>query len=148
MRGGHASTRVAGVAVRDELEKVGDRLRGDIVVWLTTVRPDGQPQTTPVWFLWEGETLLVYSRPGKPKLRNIAANTAVVLALRMDETGDDVVVIEGRAERREDVPAAHENADYVGKYAGPISALGYDPEGFAGDYSEPIRITATRVRSW
>lgn len=135
------------MAVRDELDKVGERLRRDLVVWLTTVRSDGQPQTTPVWFLWEDDSVLVYSRPGKPKLRNIAANPAVVLALRMDEAGAGVVVIEGRARRTEDAPA-HENAAYVEKYAESIEDLGYEPEGFARDYSEPIRITPARVRAW
>src|SRR3712207_8123899 len=51
-----------------------DRLRGEEVAWLTTVRPDGQPQSVPVWFLWDGEAFLVYSRPGARKLRNIEAN--------------------------------------------------------------------------
>ena len=136
------------MAGRENLGKVEDRLRADLVAWLTTVTPEGQPQTTPVWFLWEGDTAILYSRPGKPKLRNISANPRVTLALRMDETGDDVVTIEGRAVRAQDAPPAHENAAYVEKYAGPIENLGYDPEGFARDYSEPVRITPTRVRSW
>lgn len=33
------------------------------VAWLTTVRADGQPQSVPAWFLWDGETFIVYSRP-------------------------------------------------------------------------------------
>ncbi len=45
------------------------RLREEAIIWLTTVRSDGQPQSVPVWFLWEGETFLVYSQPGRQKLR-------------------------------------------------------------------------------
>ena len=33
------------------------RLRSEPVAWLTTVRADGQAQSTPVWFLWDGDTL-------------------------------------------------------------------------------------------
>ncbi len=51
-----------------------ERLRNEEIAWLTTVRPDGQPQAVPVWFLWDGEAFLVYSRPGARKLRNIEAN--------------------------------------------------------------------------
>jgi PPOX class probable F420-dependent enzyme len=50
------------------------RLHEEEVAWLTTVRQDGQPQSVPVWFLWEGEEFLIYSQPGRQKLRNIAKN--------------------------------------------------------------------------
>jgi PPOX class probable F420-dependent enzyme len=61
------------------------RLHDELIVWLTTVRPSGQPDTVPVWFLWDGTTVLIYSRPGQAKLRNIAHNprVSVVLDLRM-----------------------------------------------------------------
>ena len=64
--------------------RVAARLRDELVAWLVTVKPDGTPVPTPVWFWWDGETVLVYSQPGKPKLRNIAANPRVALALRTD----------------------------------------------------------------
>ena len=37
-----------------------ERLRNEEIAWLITVRPDGQPQSVPVWFLWDGEGFLVY----------------------------------------------------------------------------------------
>jgi PPOX class probable F420-dependent enzyme len=43
------------------------RLREEMIIWLTTVRSGGQPQSVPVWFLWEGETFLIYSQPGRQK---------------------------------------------------------------------------------
>jgi hypothetical protein len=40
------------------------------MAWLTTVRPDGQPDSVPVWFLVrDDETILVDSQPKKIKLR-------------------------------------------------------------------------------
>jgi predicted pyridoxine 5'-phosphate oxidase superfamily flavin-nucleotide-binding protein len=36
-----------------------ERLREEKIAWLTTVRADGQPQSVPVWFLWDGEALLI-----------------------------------------------------------------------------------------
>lgn len=35
------------------------RLREEEVAGLTTVRPDGQLQSVPIWFLWDGETFLI-----------------------------------------------------------------------------------------
>ena len=63
-------------------ERVEARLRSNLMAWLTTVRPDGQPVSVPVWFLVrEDESILVYSQPGKGKLRNIAQNPKVSLGL-------------------------------------------------------------------
>ena len=37
-----------------------ERLSADLIVWLTTVDASGQPQSTPVWFWWDGSTFLIY----------------------------------------------------------------------------------------
>jgi PPOX class probable F420-dependent enzyme len=42
-------------------QRVVQRLREDVVIWLTTVRADGTPEPSPVWFLWDQETFLIYS---------------------------------------------------------------------------------------
>src|SRR5262245_14743119 len=36
-----------------------DRLRAEPIIWLTTVAPSGQPQSTPVWLLREGGRFLI-----------------------------------------------------------------------------------------
>jgi PPOX class probable F420-dependent enzyme len=77
--------------------KVAARLRDELVAWLVTVASDGTPAPTPVWFWWDGETILVYSQPDKPKLRHLATNPRVSLAMRTDEHGDALVVITGEA---------------------------------------------------
>jgi PPOX class probable F420-dependent enzyme len=66
----------------DDRERVEARLRHNLIAWLTSVRPDGQPVSVPVWFLVRDDsTILVYSQPGKAKLRNLAGNPRVSLAL-------------------------------------------------------------------
>lgn len=125
-----------------------ERLRTDVVAWITTVSPEGQPQSSPVWFLWDGETLLVYSRPRMPKVRNLRANPRVGIHLRTDEAGEEAVIIEGSAELADDQPPAHEEAPYVDKYATHMEGIGYSPKEFAAAYSQPIRITPSRIRAW
>ena len=40
---------------------IDHRLHNDEVIWLHTTRPDGRPHAVVVWFLWDGETVLIYS---------------------------------------------------------------------------------------
>ena len=63
----------------------------DVVGWFTSVAPDGRVQTSPISFLWDGETVLFYSKPDAPKVRNIAANPQVAFCLNTDEYGDRIV---------------------------------------------------------
>lgn len=128
-------------------ERVMSRLRDDLVAWLVTVTADGTPMPTPVWFWWDGESMLVYSQAGKPKLRNIEANPHVAIALRTDRIGSDLAVITGEAVIDRSAPRADAHAGYIEKYRSEISRLGSDPPSFADLYSVPIRITPTRVRA-
>jgi PPOX class probable F420-dependent enzyme len=128
--------------------RVTERLRDDAVAWLVTVAPDGTPVPTPIWFLWDGETILVYSQPDKPKLRHIAANPRVAVALRTDVYGDVVTVVTGDASVDVTAPRADAVATYIAKYDALIRGLGSDRAGFAAEYSVPIRIRPTRIRHW
>jgi PPOX class probable F420-dependent enzyme len=124
------------------------RLRSDLVAWLITVSADGTPVPTPVWFWWDGSTILVYSEREKPKLRHIASNPRISFALRTDELGDEITVLSGDAVVDPSAPSAHEHPGYVAKYAALIERLGADPVSFAGAYAVPIRITPTKLRQW
>ena len=126
----------------------GQRLRSERVAWLTTVRADGQAQSTPVWFLWDGETFLLYSQPGAQKVRNVTANPKVSLHLGDDGAGDDVVIFEGAAAVEPDTPRADRVDDYLAKYRAAIEDLGYEPGPFARTYSTAIRVRPTRARVW
>jgi PPOX class probable F420-dependent enzyme len=124
------------------------RLHEEEIAWLTTVRQDGQPQSVPVWFLWDRQTFLIYSQPGQQKLRNIDTNSRVDLNLNSNARGGDVVRAEGVADIVEDAPPASEVPEYVEKYGAAIARIGFDPEGFALAYSVPLRITPTRWQVW
>jgi PPOX class probable F420-dependent enzyme len=138
--------------VLDETTEFGQRakrrLHEAIIGWLTTVSRDGGPQPIPVWFLWDGgRSVLLYSRPDKRKLQNIAANPKVSLNLDSDGIEADIVVCWGEM-RISDDPPADQIPEYVDKYAGRIAALGWTPESFAADFSVPLRITLTRIHGW
>ena len=121
------------------------RLNEAIIGWLTTVTPDGGPRPIPVWFLWDGErSILLYSRPEKRKLANVAANPKVSLNLDSDGIDADILICWGEMHVSGD-PPANEVPEYIRKYAGPIEALGGTPHSFAADFSVPRRIELSRL---
>ena len=125
-----------------------ERLQEEEISWMTTVRSDGQPQTVPVWFLWDDEGFLIYSQPDRQKLKNIARNPHVGLNLNSNAQGGDVVRLEGTARIVDDASPSNEVPPYVEKYRDAIARIGYDPEGFAQAYSVAVRVTPERWQVW
>jgi len=125
-----------------------ERLRTEMIGWVTTVTPEGQPQTMPIWFLWDGETALIYSDRRAKRNANVRANPRVTLHLNDDGSGGDVVVIEGEARIDDAAPALPANADYVAKYRSWIADGFNTPEEMAEIYNVPLRIVPTRGRAF
>jgi PPOX class probable F420-dependent enzyme len=128
--------------------RVVRRLTDEPIGWLTSVAADGTPQPSPIWFLWDGETALIYSQPKTPKLRHIAANGKASLHLDGNGTGGDIVILTGDARIDESAPPASELPAYVAKYANGIQGLGHTPASFAQSYSVPIRFTPSKLRGF
>ena len=124
---------------------VDQRLREEPMIWFTSVRADGRPHTVPVWFVWDGETFLIFSQPGNVKLRNVQRNPHITLALDGTKQGTDVVIVEGEAEI---LSEPRNMLVYGEKYASLIKAVGADPERMVADFSQQIRIKPTKFLSW
>src|SRR5581483_4265583 len=107
---------------------IDERLRTEPIIWLGTVRPDGRPHLVPVWFFWDGATITIYSQPGNQKMRNLQHSTNVTLALNTADDGDDVVIVEGKAELLGQSAQTMNNPAYVAKYAKLIENMQSDPE--------------------
>jgi PPOX class probable F420-dependent enzyme len=124
------------------------RLKDDTIIWLTTVNPAGQPQSSPVWFLWDGEEFSIYGSKNGPKTPNIRANPLVSLHLDGDGRGGGNVVFEGRARIDEGATGLDEVTGYLAKYGEIITSYGWTAASMAEDYPHLIRVTPTRVRIW
>jgi PPOX class probable F420-dependent enzyme len=125
--------------------RVKRRLETELIGWLTTVGKDGTPHPKPVWFHWDGDTLLIYSQPGTAKIAHIARNPRVSLNLNSDQYGGDVIVITGAATIDGSAPAANVIPAYIEKYREGIGSIGMTPESFAATYSIPVRITPEKL---
>ena len=90
-----------------------DRLRGERNIWLATVRPDGRPQLTPIWFVFISDRLWVCTMESAVKTRNIRANAKVSFAL---ENGNAPVTGEGTATVRTGTPPREVVDAFVTKF--------------------------------
>lgn len=128
-------------------ERVARHLADDMIVWLTTVgSTTNTPQPSPVWFLWDGDTALVYSQPNTPKLRNIAANPRVSLNFNSNANGGDVIILTGDAWIDPEAPAANAIPAYIEKYTAGLQGISLTPDQFAEAYSVAIRVRPTSLR--
>jgi PPOX class probable F420-dependent enzyme len=128
---------------------IAERLETEPLAWLTTVRADGQPQASYIWFHFDGTDMLIFSQADAGKVRNIRGNPKVGFNLNGDGQGGGVLTIDATAE----ILAAPAPADrieaYMAKYDDPIrNVLKTTPEKMLASYTTALRITPARVRAW
>jgi len=123
--------------------------RRERIVWLTTVAADGTPQPNAVWFIWEGDTALMYSIPNQAKLKNIARNPNVALNLDSKKHGDGIVILTGTAAVDTRALPLNKNRPYMAKYRTEIARLKLGtPAKMASEYSVAVRITPKKLRGF
>jgi len=124
--------------------ELADRLAAAEVLWLTTLGERGQPQSSPVWFAWDGEAFHVASEPGAAKVANVRRHPAVSVHLDGAGAGDLVVTVEGEASTQDGLGPATEA--YVRKYADGFARLGLTPAAYLATFSAALRVVPTRWR--
>ena len=94
----------------------------------------------------DGDTVLIYSQPNTPKVRNIAANSRISLHFNCNENGGDVVIMAAEAWVDTDAPPATAVPAYIEKYTEGLRGVSMTPEEFAAAYAVPIRARPTSLR--
>jgi PPOX class probable F420-dependent enzyme len=127
------------------LEGARTRLESDLVVWLTTITEDGAPAPYPVWFVVDGDDIVVFSEPSARRVRNIARRPLVSLHFNSDPFGGDVWILTGRATTTADV-APSAAPGYIDKYGESIEDdLKTTVEAIDATYNTEIRIRPERL---
>jgi PPOX class probable F420-dependent enzyme len=127
-------------------KQVERRLQAEDVIWLTTVTPQGAPQPNPVWFYWDGKTIIIYSQPDSFRIRNIENNPRVALNFQdVDAMANNVVVILGEARLKYTYVSPHPG--YVEKYTKYLPEMSLTFDDLVASYSVEITIEPTRVHS-
>jgi len=127
-------------------------LKHEYFIWLTTVDSTGTPQPRPVWFIWDHDTILIFSQAKAHKVKHILKNSNVALNFNTaDQDGEKrLVIITGTAQVDQKARPANKIPAYIRKYNSGIANLSSnaDPEQFGAEYSVAIRITPTNLRGW
>lgn len=86
---------------------------------LSTVRADGRPHVTPIWFVLDGDDVVFNTGKSSVKGRNLARDGRVALCVDDDRPPYDFVVLEGKAELSEDLEELRHWATRIGaRYMG------------------------------
>lgn len=125
-------------------------LKKEYFIWLTTVDSSGTPQPRPVWFILEGDSILLYSQPSAFKLKHIINNPNVALHFNtLDTKGEeDLIIFKGSAKIDPKAEPVNKNSAYLRKYRTGIKGLSPSPQNFAEEYSTAVRIKLTSLRGW
>jgi PPOX class probable F420-dependent enzyme len=128
-------------------------LRDDPVVWLSSVQADGRPHVVPVWFHWDGDRILAFSKPRARKVDNLRDQPSVMLAVGTPGPEFEVELIEATAELPDEPATAVMPDGFGAKYRELLHRAGLTAQRFAEVYSQPIVLRPTRFlgyggRSW
>jgi PPOX class probable F420-dependent enzyme len=124
---------------------VRERLRGEPVAWLTTIDRHGAAQPNPVWFVWDGATILVYNLATAHRLVNIRRQPQVTIHLETHGRGGDAIVLIGVAEIVPDERSADQHAAFLHKYR---ERMDLSPQRWAERFPVAVRIRPTRFRGY
>jgi hypothetical protein len=99
--------------------------------FLGTSRPDGRPHTAGIGALWLDGDLYFTSGPGTRKARNLAANPACTISVRLEDID---LVLEGEATRVTDRPTLEQVAGLYAEGGWPAVVEG---DALTAPYSAP-----------
>jgi PPOX class probable F420-dependent enzyme len=79
-----------------------DLLERPLFAHLATVRPDGSPQTSVMWFDWDGHVLRFTHTKSRQKFANIQAEPRVAVSIVDPDNSYRYLEVRGRVENIED----------------------------------------------
>jgi len=117
---------------------VADTPENDLTFFVSTVRPDGRPHTAGVGAIWVDEAVYFVSGPGTRRARNLEANAACTVSVRL--RGVDLV-LEGEAHRVSD-------AETLARVAAVYRSGGWPATVEGGGFNAPFMAASAGPPPW
>lgn len=119
-----------------------DLLHTTALAHVATIGPDGEPQSTPVWFDWDGEHLMFSQIKTRQKYRNLSRDPRIALSIVDPENPYRYLEIRGELVRVDEDP----NIDFISSLAKKYLGMDRYPNHQPGDeriilYVEPRHTT-------
>jgi PPOX class probable F420-dependent enzyme len=106
---------------------------------IATVAPDGAPHQAVIWYLLDGDHLIVNSRPERRWPHNLATNPHISLAIYEAERPEHWFGLKGRAE------LLHEGPEATADIQAMARLHGKDPQTYEGQVRVSYRIHIASV---
>lgn len=94
-------------------EDYEDLLGTTALIHVATLGPDGEPQSNPVWFDWDGKYVKFSQTKTRQKYRNVSRDPRIALSMVDPENPYRYLEIRGRVERVGEDP----NLDFINAMA-------------------------------
>ncbi len=111
-----------------------------------------QPHTTPVWFLWDGQSVHISAFTSTRKVKEVRRNPYIAVLIYVPEAIDGVsaVLMEGKSEWIDDREFVKEmSREIYTHYMGPEGVLTPDPQSWIVDPENSIiKLTPQRIYTW
>ncbi|WP_370882208.1 PPOX class F420-dependent oxidoreductase [Kitasatospora herbaricolor] len=116
---------------------------------LATTRADGRPHVAPVWFLLDGDDIVLNTGSGTVKGRTLARDGRVMLCVDDDRPPFSFVLVQGTATLSEDLPEVRAWATRIAaRYMGEELAEQYGARnGVPGELLVRVRIEKVTAES-
>lgn len=124
-------------------EKARAFLHGVRFATLATINKDGSPQLTAIWYLLEGDTILMNTKMGRTKERNIRRDPRISICV-IDEY--NYVTISGTAQLIDDPHTAQDDIYHLAvRYHGEEQAKKQMSEQFSKETRVTIRLKPEHI---
>jgi PPOX class probable F420-dependent enzyme len=128
----------------DEVEEL---LAERHVAVITTLNLDGSPQSTPVWYVPEGDTIWVIADQDSLKVRNLKRDPRVSIMIASDASPYRYVVFRGEATLR-DIETVELPTRMAERYLGKVGGARYMADVDPHPPSTIIELTRDRSATW
>lgn len=119
-----------------------DLLEKPLLIHVATIGPKGEPQSNPVWFLYENGLVYLAIGPNGQKYRNLQRDPRIALSLADPDDPLHYLEIRGTVTSWQTVDSAHPRiVAVVRKYTGDDTYEGEPPEHTVVGV-EPLRTTS------